>query len=75
MRAIYEIAYDIRKDWRNVNYGALPYLDAMSTLGDLNDRYGYDSAKTIIVYFLANASSWRGDTAKQIKKELKQLIK
>ena len=75
MRAIYEIAHDIRNDWRDVNYGAKPYLDAMFTLGDINDRYGYDSAKTIIVYFLANASSWRGNTARQIKKELNQLIK
>lgn len=75
MRPIYQIARDIRQDWRNVYFGAVPYLEAMHTLESVQDRYEYDSAKTIIVYFLANASTWRGDKAKQIKQELKQLIK
>ena len=75
MRPIYQIARDIRQDWRNVYFGAVPYLEAMHTLESVQDRYGYDSAKTIIIYFLANASTWKGDKAKQIKQELKQLIK
>jgi hypothetical protein len=75
MRPIYEIAQDIRKDWRNVYFGAVPYLEAMHTLESVHDRHGYDSAKSIISYFLANASSWRGEKAKQIKQELKQIIK
>lgn len=75
MRPIYQIARDIRQDWRNVYFGAVPYLEAMHTLESVQDRYEYDSAKTIIVYFLANASTWKGDKAKQIKQELKQLIK
>lgn len=32
-------------------------------------------AKTIVVYFLSNASSFRGPDAKRIKAELKSLIK
>lgn len=75
MRPIYQIAQDIRKDWRNVYFGAVPYLEAMHTLESVHDRYGYDSAKSIISYFLANASAWRGDKAKQIKQELKKIIK
>lgn len=75
MRPINQIARDIRKDWKNPYFGAVPYLDAMHSLSDINDSYYYDSAKTIILYFLGNAQSWRGEVAKRIKAELKQLIK
>lgn len=74
-RPLYEIARDIRKDWGSkVYFGAKPYLDAMATLDSINDNYGWDSADDIIRYFLANASTWRGETAKKIKKELKAMV-
>ncbi len=76
-RPLYEIASEIRKDWsaqgKGINYGAKPYLDAMSTLNDVNSRYGMDSAKSIVCYFLANASGWKGETAKRVKAELKKM--
>jgi hypothetical protein len=75
IREIKHIAQDISKDWKNPYFGAVPYLNAMHSLSDLQDSYYYDSAKTIIRYFLSNAQSWRGEVAKQIKAELKQLIK
>ena len=75
MRNINEIAMEIASDWKNVNYGAVPYLEAMFNLRTVNDKYYGDDAKTIVIYFLANASTWRGETAKQIKTELKQIIK
>jgi hypothetical protein len=74
-RPIHEIASDIKADWKKVNYGAMPYLSAMCWLDKPTDNYGGDSATIIITYFLSNASSWRGDKAKAIKKELKELIK
>ena len=74
-RSIASIARDVRRDWRNVNYAARPYLDAMACLDRITDSYGADSARSVILYFLANAASWRGDTAKRIKAELKQLAK
>ena len=75
-RPIYEIAAEIRKDWgAKVYFGAKPYLDAMTTLDTINDNYGLDSAKSIIRYFLGNASTWRGETAKRIKTELKAMVK
>jgi len=73
-RPLHEIARDIRKDWKNVHFGAKPYLDAMATLDSINDNYGWDSAKSIVLYFLSNASTWRGETAKAIKKELKAMV-
>lgn len=74
-RPIYEIARDIRRDWAKVNYAAKPYLDAMSSLQAITDSYGFDNARSIVLYFLSNASSYRGDKAKELKAELKALTK
>lgn len=73
-RPLYAIASEIRKDWHKVNYAAKPYLDAMSSLGDINSTYGYDSGKGIVRYFLSNAGTWRGDVAKRIKAELNSML-
>ena len=74
-RALHEIAREIRKDWKNINYAAKPYLDAMFSLSSIKDHYGNDDAKSIVLYFLSNAGSWRGETAKRVKAELKQMLK
>ena len=74
-RPLYEIANEIRKDWRNVYFGAKPYLDAMSSLDKITDMYIFDTAKTIIAYFLGNAGTWRGEVAKRVKKELNDMLK
>lgn len=74
-RLLYEIADEIKKDWKDVNFAAKPYLEAMATLCHLEDMFCYDSAKTIVKYFLSNASSWEGEKADKIKKELEEMIK
>lgn len=71
---LYTIARRIRADWRNVNYAARPYLEAMASLSSVNDSYGFDSGRSIIRYFLCNASSWRGPVAKEIKDLLKSML-
>jgi hypothetical protein len=73
-RPICEIASDIRAEWKNVYFGAEPYLDAMSELDKVTDMYYADSAGSIIRCFLSNASSFRGSRAKEIKAELKGLV-
>ena len=73
VRPLYEIAHDIKIHWPNVWFGAKPYLEAMSTLSDMNDDYGLDSAKSIVLYFLANAQTWKGEDARRIKAELKKM--
>lgn len=70
-RPLHEIAREIRKDWRPVNYGAVPYLQAMDGMTSIKDNYGYDSGKEIVLRFLCNASTWRGDVARRVKAELK----
>jgi len=74
-RPIYEIAADIRRDWKKINYAAKPYLEAMAALNTIDDKYYWDDAKSVVLYFLANAGTWRGDTAKRIKAELKEMAK
>ena len=72
-RPLYEIASEIRKDWSPVNYAAKPYLDAMRELSSINDDYYADSGRSVVAYFLSNASSWRGENARRIKAELKSM--
>jgi len=74
-RPLYEIADEIYRDWKNVNYGAKPYLDAMMSLDSINDMYYADTAYSVVAYFLSNASSWKGETAKRVKAELKSMMK
>jgi len=74
-RSLAEIAGEIQKDWKKVYFGAKPYLHAMSTLDSVDDNYGLDSGDSIVRYFLANASTWRGEKAREIKKELNSMLK
>lgn len=73
--AIYEIAAIIRRDWVKVNYAAKPYLQAMSTMRYISDKYGMDDGRSIVAYFLSNASTWRGEVAKMVKVELNRRLK
>ena len=74
-RPLNEIAREIRKEWKKVNFGAVPYLKAMGTMTSVNEDYGYDSGESIVIYFLANASGFRGEAARRIKAELKSALR
>lgn len=74
-RPLHIIAREISADWRKPYFGAVPYLDAMRQLNSIHGAFYEDSAKSIVAYFLANANTWRGETAKRIKAELKALLK
>lgn len=73
--SISQIAKVIAKDWKVINYAAFPYLTAMHNLSTVKEYYGQDSGKSIVAYFLANASTYRGELARDIKKELNKRIK
>ena len=73
-RPLSVIAADIAATWPNVNFAAVPYLDAMSSLRSVDDTFMYDSGKSIVRYFLSNASSWRGADARRIKAELRAML-
>ena len=73
-RQLHDIARDVRRDWQRVNFAAEPYLLAMEALGTMDDSYGADSARSVVVYFLSNASSWRGPVARSAKSELRAML-
>lgn len=72
-RSLATIAREIRADWTKPYFGAVPYLSAMQSLDSIDDSYGYDDARSIVLYFLSNATTWRGSKAREIKAELKAL--
>lgn len=74
-RTLAAIAAEIETDWRKPYFGAVPYLDAMRSLDAITDNYYQDSAESIVLYFLSNATTWRGDTARRIKTELKAMVR
>lgn len=74
-KPLFEYAKEIKANWPNVNYGAKPYLDAMHTLNQITDNYILDSGSSIVAYFLSNASSFKGEKARAIKKELNKILK
>lgn len=77
-RPIAAIARDIIADWRTigkgVNYAAKPYLEAMLCLNDIREPYGADSGQSMVIYGLSNMTSYRGETARRLKAELRALI-
>lgn len=77
-RTLDVIATEIYADWRPRGRGvspyAEPYLEAMTQLRSVHDTYGADSAASIVRYFLANATTWRGETARRIKAELNSMV-
>lgn len=62
----------VNQAWPKVYFGALPYLVALRRLDSIEQNYGYDSGKEIVLYFLANAQRWHGPVAKLVKAELKR---
>lgn len=74
-RPLHAIARDIEKHWPNPSHYVKPYLMAMKTLNKITDSFYADSAKSVVLYFLSNANSWKGEDARRIKAELKEMVK
>ena len=74
-RPLYEIAREVYAVWPKVSYSALPYLNAMTDLVTMEDNYCADSADSIVICFLCNATGWRGADARRIKAELGAMLK
>jgi hypothetical protein len=72
--SIADLARIISATWPKVNYAAKPYLDAMRSIQSIDNSFHADDGKSIVLYFLSNASSYRGETAKMVKAELKKRV-
>jgi len=40
----------------------------------VDENYGMDRGEDVVRYFLSNAKTWRGETARRIKAELKSML-
>lgn len=74
-RTLSAIATDIVQHWERVHFAAQPYLNAMLTMDGIGDTYGAESGRSVVLYFLSNAVTWRGPHAKRVKAELKAMLK
>lgn len=75
-RPLYEIAEEIRNEtaasafwWK-----AQPYVEAMLSLNKITDMYMFEPADMVVRYALGNLMGWRGDKAKAIKAELREML-
>lgn len=73
-RPLSAIAAEIQGDWKRPYFGAVPYLSAMADLDSIEGDYYADSAASVVRYFLSNAGTWRGETARRVKAELKAML-
>ena len=47
----------------------------MKEINDIEGAYYADSCKSVVLYFLANAGTYRGENARAYKAILKEMIK
>lgn len=69
------IAGIIAGDWPKMYFGAVPYIEAMSTLRGMDDAFGAEDARSIVAYGLANMQTYRGPIARMVKAELNRRLK
>ncbi len=75
VRPLNVIAAEISRLWERPYFGAVPFINAMRGLSAITDTYGYEDGESVVLYFLSNATTWRGDDARRIKAELKAALK
>lgn len=77
-RPLSEIAREIIANYPNAakeSHPAGAYVVPMLSLTTMKDSYFLDSADSIVRYALSNLTSWRGETARRVKAELKGMLK
>jgi len=69
------LAWIILKSWKpKIYFGAVPYLDAMRSMTSFDEPYGADSGRSIGMYFLSNATTYKGEQARLVKAEIKRRL-
>lgn len=69
------MAKKVQTRWRDLVPAAAPYLEAMLTLDKVDDKYGLDEGRDIILRALTNLTSYRGEKARTLKAELRELLR
>lgn len=77
-RPLSTIAREIQEDYASkgkpVYFAAKPYVDAMRSMTNVTDSFGYEDGRSVVLYALHNLSYWRGPKAKEVKAELKAIL-
>lgn len=73
-RPLHTIASEILTVWKEPHFSAMPYIVAMRRLDNVRENYGMDEGRAIVAYFLSNAQHWRGEDARRIKAELREML-
>lgn len=75
MRTLGEVSLEILSDWKVINNGgAREALKCMKKMGMVTERFGADpNGYSVIGTFLAHSVGWRGDVARRVKKELREM--
>ena len=69
------IAILIADDWNAIPECAAVYVNAMVQLNSITDQYIMDPGSEVVARFLCNASTWKGEIARAVKKELNRRLK
>lgn len=70
-----EILKDHSRAGKSLYFGAVPYVQAMRSLDQVTENYGADPGSQIVAYALSNLTTWKGEKAREIKKELNAILK
>jgi hypothetical protein len=75
MRKLCDIAKEIRDDWTLINNGAArEALECMESIIDIGEPFATDpNGYGAVGSFLSNSMGWRGEKARTIKKELREM--
>jgi hypothetical protein len=74
-RPLHEVAAEIEQDWTALHGAAQPYINAMKESYLATSRHRLERGSDMIQGFLMNAQTWRGETARRVKTELKAILK
>jgi hypothetical protein len=76
IRPLYVIAREILADpaYQSSAWFAGPYVTALLSMSSIRDGYGSDDGAGVVLYALSNLRSYRGDTARRVKAELKAAL-
>lgn len=72
---LHALARMCQRDWPRAYFGARPYIDALLGLTSLDEPYGCETARDVVVGLLANAQTWKGPIARAVKAELTRRLK
>lgn len=78
VRPLSEIAREIIADYPragNESDQAGAYVVPMLSLDKITDSFFFDSADSVVRYALSNLTTWRGETARRVKAELRGMLK